>query len=95
MKRIEALEAIARDMVGDGQTPDVFFVSDEGRIVAIETDAQRAYDRWRELAARSPRKESALENRTYGVLASVEPKDDSPNARLVVLDDFQGFASAA
>lgn len=95
MKRIEALEALARDMVGDGEKPDVFFVTDEGRVVAIETDARRAYDRWRELAQRLPRKESALENRTYGVLASVEPEDDSPSARLIVMDDFHDFDKAA
>ena len=93
-KKIEALETLARTMIGDGQTPDLFFVTDEGAVVLIETSALRAYGRWRDLAQRSPRKECALENRTFGVIASVEPRDDTEDAPLIVCDDYRMFSKS-
>ena len=54
----------------------------------IETSALRAYGRWRDLAQRSPRKECAL-NGTFGVIASVGPRDDTKGAPLIVCDDYR------
>lgn len=86
--RIKALEILARDMVGDGKKPDLYFVTDRGVVVAIETDLDAAAQRWRDLAARSPRVESALEDRLTGVLASVAPESEAPGARLIRIDEI-------
>lgn len=84
---IEPLQSLPRTMVGDGGQPNVFFVTDQGVTVTITTDFEVAYEHWKKLAARRPRVESALEDRLTGCLASVEPVDDEPNARLCVIDD--------
>lgn len=89
-RKIERLEALARECVGDGRQPDLFFVTDQGVVVTVTRDLTVAHTHWRELARRFPLVESALENRQYGVLASVAPEeDDSP--KLHVHDDVQGF----
>jgi hypothetical protein len=90
--RIEALENIARTMVGDGGRPDLFIVCDRGVVVTITRQFDIAYHHWQELAERMPLVESSIENRRYGVIASVEPiDDDSP--KLVVRDDSHSFLS--
>lgn len=89
--RIDQLEALASDMIGDGQTPDVFFVTREGNVILVTTDFDLAYDQWRQL----PRtRESSLENRTWGCICTVEPKSDT-SKRLIVIDDSAGFRRAA
>jgi hypothetical protein len=86
-QKIEQLQTLARDMVGDDGKPDLFFVTDQGIVVTISRDFDTAHKHWEELARRSPRVECALENRRTGVLASVEPDSDEPGARLEVRDD--------
>jgi len=95
MRKIKELETLARDLVGDDKTPDLFFVSRNGVIVAVDTCGNAAHKRWREISAQSPRVECALENRTYGVLSSVEPESDADNARLIVIDDYPDWARKA
>lgn len=98
-RRIPALESMARDMVGDSGTPDLFFVTDRGVVVMVARSFPAAHREWSRLAQRrdmgtgDPRGllESALENRRTGVLASVEPESDEPGARLVVRDDSRSF----
>jgi hypothetical protein len=87
-RKIEALENLARTMVGDGRNPDLFFVTDQGVVVTITRDKDVAYDHWRQLAARSPRLECALENRQFGVLASVEPSGTDENKLIVRFDNI-------
>jgi hypothetical protein len=84
------LEELAREMVGDGKSPDLFFVSVGGNIVMIAQDFHQAYYAWQSFSE-SMEIETALENRQYGVIASVEPEDDEPGSRLVRLDDSEGF----
>lgn len=74
--RIEALEALASEMVGDGQEPNWFFVTLQGDVVGVTQDFESAYSQWDRLSRQSPRVECALEDRLTGVLASVEPIDD-------------------
>lgn len=74
--RIEALETLARDMVGDGGSPNVFFVTDGPNVVMVTTDEEKARAAWRELADRFPMRECALEDRQTGVLASLEPQEE-------------------
>lgn len=86
-KKVEALDALPREMVGDGKRPNVFFVTDEGHIALISLDFEISYLFWKTLAARRPLIESALEDRLTGVIASVEPESDEPGARLMVWDN--------
>lgn len=85
-ERIDALEAFVSATVGDGKSPNLFFVSDRGVNVMITRNFDDAYATWKWLAIR-PRGESALEDRQYGVMASVSPVSDEPGARLEVRDD--------
>lgn len=71
---ITELEELASKMIGDGKTPDVFFVSEQGKINLVTTDFELAYYRWQVLS-RGCRMECALENRTYGTICAVEPED--------------------
>jgi hypothetical protein len=91
MNKIDQLETLARDMIGDGQSPDLFFVTDRGQVVSVDVCALSAYGRFMALARRPEKHECALENRTFGVIASIEPIDDTPNARRVLCDDFRMF----
>jgi hypothetical protein len=86
MNKIKRFEAMARDMVGDGKKPNIFFVTYEGVVVTITRDLHVAYNHWHQLASRAPFKECALEDRRHGVLASVEPVEDG-SSRLVKRDD--------
>ncbi len=78
-KRIEALEAIARDVIGDGKRPNMFFVSVKGNIQMITTEYAQAINYWRSL----PRNmETCLEDRLTGVIADTSPiEDNSPTLR--------------
>jgi len=82
-------------MVGDGRRPNIFFVTDEGNVVMVTLDFDAAYAHWRKLAGRAPRIESALEDRRWGTVASVEPESDDPGARLIIIDDSGEFLREA
>lgn len=87
--RFKQFEDMARDMVGDATMPDLFFVSVGGHIVTISLDFKAAYEEWR-VRSRGNKVETALEDRLFGVIASVEPEeDDSP--KLVRHDDSGHF----
>jgi hypothetical protein len=85
------LNDMARQMVGDSQKPNLFFVTDVGNVVGVHTEFGAAYLHFKDLARREPRKECALEDRSFGVIASVEPESDEPGARLVLHDDRNLF----
>lgn len=91
-KSFPVLEELARTMVGDGQTPDLFFITQKGVVVAVDVDPEAAYSRWRQCqhGKRGP-VECALENRTYGVIASWQPESDEPGARLECIDHYREF----
>ena len=86
--RIEPMEAIAREMVGDGQIPNVFFVSEFSNVdgpglVMVTRDFNAAYTFWQSL----PRTcETSLEDRLVGVLCSTEPIEDGSKI-LRTIDD--------
>lgn len=85
-RRVEQLEKLARDVVGDSGSPNLYFVSDAKGVIMVTKDLDAAHEAWRNL----PRnKESSLEDRKTGVLASTEPVDDTPGARLVTYDDVR------
>lgn len=87
--RFKPFEDMARDMVGDGKTPDLFFVSVAGNIVTVSLDFQSAYEEWR-VRSRGNRVETSLEDRLYGTIASVEPEDDG-SPKLIRHDDSADF----
>ncbi len=89
-QKVVMLENFARDTIGDNRKPDLFFVTDRGVVVTVTQNAQIAYDHWKQLADRSPRVESKLENRQYGVLCSIEPCEDN-ETRLEIHDDMRRF----
>lgn len=90
--RIEELEDVARQMVGDSGTPDVFFVALNGNIRLITVDFEVAYSLWRSYAynRQTCNIESCLEDRQYGVICSNEPIDDG-SAQVVINDNSVSF----
>jgi hypothetical protein len=86
---IKQMQEMARDMVGDGKEPNVFFISQEGVICTVTTHAMIAYDHWKAL----PRhKESAFEDRLYGVICTTESQEGTN--RLIVHDEFNRSMSS-
>lgn len=77
------LNNLARDMVGDGKSPDVFFVTERGNVILITTKFDLAYAAWQELAER--RIVSSLENRTYGFICAAPALTLTRSLRLVVV----------
>lgn len=90
-KKIKALEELARNMVGDGESPNLFFVSDCGAIITITRDFQVAYSEWKKLAFRSPRLPCMLEDRKTGVICDVDKDEYSKDGRLILRDDSYHF----
>lgn len=88
-KKINELEALASNLIGDGQSPNLYFVTDQGVVVTVTRSLEVAHAEWKELARRLPRVECALEDRKTGVLASVEPESNEEGAKLRVFDDVR------
>ena len=83
MKRIELLEKLASELVGDGKSPNLYFVTVEGNCVLVSIDFDVAYDYWKYL----PRDvETALEDRFAGIICSTEPIEDG-SKQLITYDD--------
>jgi len=73
-------------MVGDGGSPNVFFVTRQGDVLLISLDFDAAYSFWKSIS-RNMEYETGLEDRQYGTLAAVEPRDDADDAPLIRYDD--------
>lgn len=81
----KTLNQMARNMVGDNKGPNMFFVTNaKGDSITATTDFAVAYGHWKMLAQSSPRRECCLEDRKYGVLASISPDEDG---KLVLHDE--------
>ena len=76
MRKIAELENLARDMVGDGKRPNLYFVTDGGTVTMVTRDRVAARGAWYDLSMRRPLQECALEDRLTGVLADVSPDED-------------------
>lgn len=95
------LDQLATNLVGDGQAPNLFFVSrlaestDEtvSTVLTITADFGVAYRQWLSLSGRCPSLLPMLEDRVHGVLASVDRNEDT--GRLECRDDTtrNGFAA--
>lgn len=83
------LNILARNTVGDDCKPNLYFVSDGPDTVLVTTESDVAYDYWSRLAQRYPLQESTLEDRSYGVICSVQKDDLDPDGPLIIIDDFE------
>ena len=66
-------QALATEMIGDGQQPDVYFVSKGEQVVYISTVFVAAYHYWQHMSGWN--NSCMLENRTFGVIASHEKNE--------------------
>ncbi len=85
--RLQALESLASETIGDGKTPNIFFVTVEGRVVVVTQDLMIAKQAWG-LFAESMDIETSIEDRLVGVLASIEPDSDEKDADLIRIENF-------
>lgn len=80
MNKNNPLDILARDLVGDGRAPNLFFVSLEGRgVITVTEDAHAAHQEWCKLAfgvGHSRRLLPQLEDRLNGTVASVKQDED-------------------
>ncbi len=58
MRKVPELEQLAREMVGDGKAPDVFFVSKRGVIQMVTTRYRLAEAHWLWLAEQGEREDA-------------------------------------
>lgn len=89
--KVNHLEILAQNMVGDGKSPNLFFVSLGGTILTITRSWDTAYSHWKSLVSQYPTQESMLEDRRFGVICSVEPKSENVIKGLIVIDDSRSF----
>jgi len=87
---IPELQALASIFVGDGKSPNLFFVSVEGVTVTVTRNFGTAYREWQR-HAKPINQECDLEDRQYGVIASVEPDSDEKKAKLRLIDNSEHF----
>lgn len=85
-KPIKDWEDQAREQVGDGKTPNIYFTSKKGIIQLITVDFSSAYSLWKTLVRDFPDDESSLEDRKCGTLAS-RWREDEGSTKLVTQDD--------
>lgn len=83
--RLKILNDLPVNMVGDGESPNVFFVSLEGNVVLISLDFDVSYLFWKHISNKLAH-ETSLEDRQHGTLASVEPIEDGSD-KLVRIDN--------
>ncbi len=85
--RLQALESLASKLIGDGKSPNVFFVTVEGRVVSITQDLEVAKRAWEGFAA-SMNIETSVEDRLVGVLASITPDPEGEYEGLIRIEHF-------
>lgn len=85
------LDALATVLVGDGKSPNFFFVSTSQGVQTVSRDFRVAYEQWRTLADGSPSLLPMLEDRKTGVIASVDRENEDGTGRLVWNDSSIPF----
>lgn len=68
MKKINELNALATEMVGDGKKPNLYFVTNKGNVATVTQHFEVAHREWSKFA--SQRVECALEDRLTGIICS-------------------------
>lgn len=87
MWKIKEFEEMATSMVGDGKSPNLFFVGLKGKIITVTRDFETAYRQWQGLGRSQ---ETSLEDRKTGTIATVQPIEDGSEI-LEVIDDSHTF----
>jgi len=84
MAKIRQLEELASEVIGDGGSPNLYFVTEAGRgVILVSRDFDVAYDHWRHM----PRSiETSLEDRKIGTICSTQPVEDG-SKELTTYDD--------
>lgn len=72
MTKIPELQELATKLVGDGQSPNLYFVSKEGVNICVTRFFETAYTLWQAIS-RERECETSLEDRRHGTLADVAP----------------------
>jgi hypothetical protein len=88
---VAPLDALARELVGDGQSSNLFFVTKHGIVQTVSSEFGVAYEAYYTLRRQLPRIECALEDRQNGTLASFGPDDDNTPGRWIESDDTRAF----
>lgn len=94
MARTE-LDELAVNLVGDGNSPNLFFISrnnEDGQtatVITVTHDYNVAYSAWKMLATRCPSLCPTLEDREHGTIASIDR--DEETGRLVEHNDCNAF----
>lgn len=92
--RVEELEKLAAEMIGDGQKPNLFFVSkfdnDTHGCIAVTPDFDIAYEIWKKLPTNC---ETALEDRMYGTICDNAPhsEEEAMQGVLHLADNSEHF----
>src|SRR5208283_447941 len=86
-QKIAVFENMAREMVGDGKSPNLYFVGVKSVIVTVTRDFKTAYNQWQEMGTSQ---ETSLEDRKTGTICTVQPKEDNSTV-LEVIDDSYTF----
>lgn len=84
------LNIMASNMVGDDGNPNRYFVSLGNNVVGVHTSFRSSYEHWKRVSSKNPEKETALEDRRFGVIASMEP-DEERSGMLIRIDDSATF----
>ena len=81
-ERVSQLEKLATEIVGDCESPNVFFVGREGVIELVTTNFDTAYSYFSALPYGI---EKSLEDRRWGVIADneIDESDEFRNSRFV------------
>ena len=95
-RKIKELEELASKMVGDGKSPNVFFITLQGVVVMITLDFNEAYHKWKRVSfngsiSHHPTVETTLEDRQYGCICLIQPEEDD-STKLIVSDEARQFA---
>jgi hypothetical protein len=89
--KVKALNKLATEMVGDGGKPNTFFVSLGANVQMVTTNFNAAYRYWCELKwSKRQQQESMLEDRRWGTICCVEPKEDG-SKKLITYDESYSF----
>lgn len=75
-------------MIGDGENPNVYFVTVGGNVSFISTDFFTAYGCWK-VNSCMKNKETTLEDRKWGQICAVGKEDTSE--KFVTIDDSNEF----
>jgi len=84
MSAYDRLNQLASELVGDGKSPNLYFVTVDARVQTVTTDRRTAYLHWHQLASTGVLA-CALEDRETGVVCLVEA---GPDGQLQRTDDY-------